>query len=111
MSSDGLLNYVTEKVTAENGEEEEKGCIVTTDKWEDEKRPANAPLIELNPKDVEHFLSAETSARRCDSKGRGSIYNPVLGICCHFCRSYSLALVPFFYSTVALRNLNITAIF
>lgn len=79
-----------EKVTAENGEEEEKGCIVTTDKWEDEKRPANAPLIELNPKDVEHFLSAETSARRCDSKGRGSIYNPVLGICCHFCRQKKL---------------------
>jgi cell division cycle-associated protein 7 len=25
-------------------------------------------------------------ARRCDCKGRGSIYDPILGICCHFCR-------------------------
>jgi hypothetical protein len=24
--------------------------------------------------------------RRCDSKGRGGVYDPVLGICCHFCR-------------------------
>lgn len=24
--------------------------------------------------------------RRCDSKGRGAVYDPVLGICCHFCR-------------------------
>ena len=23
---------------------------------------------------------------RCDSKARGSVYDPVLGICCHFCR-------------------------
>ena len=23
---------------------------------------------------------------RCDSKGRGAVYDPVLGICCHFCR-------------------------
>ena len=24
--------------------------------------------------------------RRCDSKGRGGVYDSVLGICCHFCR-------------------------
>ena len=24
--------------------------------------------------------------RRCDSKGKGAVYDPVLGICCHFCR-------------------------
>ncbi|XP_058727336.1 uncharacterized protein LOC131598782 [Vicia villosa] len=60
------------------------------DLGEEENRPANAPFIELNSKDVEHFLSAENSARRCNSKGRGSIYNPVLGICCHFCRQKKL---------------------
>ncbi|XP_072973680.1 uncharacterized protein [Typha angustifolia] len=27
---------------------------------------------------------------RCESKGRGSIYDPVLGICCHFCRQKKL---------------------
>jgi cell division cycle-associated protein 7 len=24
--------------------------------------------------------------RRCDNRGRGSVYDPLLGICCHFCR-------------------------
>jgi cell division cycle-associated protein 7 len=24
--------------------------------------------------------------RRCDSRGRGCVYDPLLGICCHFCR-------------------------
>jgi hypothetical protein len=100
VNSDGLLNSVTEKETMKKGEEEKKSCIITTDKWEDEKRPANAPLIELNPKDVEHFLSEEISARRCDSKGRGSIYNPVLGICCHFCRSiFSCSLTLFLHKS------------
>ncbi|PAN45410.1 hypothetical protein PAHAL_9G116600 [Panicum hallii] len=28
--------------------------------------------------------------RRCDSKGRGGVYDPVLGICCHFCRQKKL---------------------
>ncbi|CAJ2631295.1 unnamed protein product [Trifolium pratense] len=79
-----------EKLTTEEGEEEKERRIVTRNKWEEEKRPANAPLIELNPKDVEHFLSAESSGRRCDSKGRGSVYNPLLGICCHFCRQKKL---------------------
>ena len=30
--------------------------------------------------------------RRCDSKGRGGVYDPVLGICCHFCRYTTLAI-------------------
>ncbi|XP_078149984.1 uncharacterized protein LOC144545268 [Carex rostrata] len=29
-------------------------------------------------------------ARRCESKGRGSVYDPILGICCHFCRQKKL---------------------
>ncbi|KAK2421864.1 Zinc-finger domain of monoamine-oxidase A repressor R1 [Trifolium repens] len=88
--SNDVVTPKKEKLTTEEGEEEKERRIVTTNKWDEEKRPANAPLIELNPKDVEHFLSAESSGRRCDSKGRGSVYNPVLGICCHFCRQKKL---------------------
>ncbi|KAG8639847.1 cell division cycle-associated protein 7 isoform X1 [Manihot esculenta] len=54
-----------------------------------EKRPANAPF--LNIKGVKlPSLSPEASARRCHSKGRGSIYDPFFGICCHFCRQKKL---------------------
>ncbi|XP_052723274.1 uncharacterized protein LOC108345271 isoform X3 [Vigna angularis] len=55
---------------------------------EEKQRPANAPLVNLSDADL--LLSSEHSARRCNSKGRGSIYNPVLGICCHFCRQKKL---------------------
>jgi len=69
----------------------EKKVTVCEEK-EEEQRPANAPFINLSNADL--LLSAESSARRCDSKGRGSVYNPVLGICCHFCRSiFSLPFV------------------
>lgn len=53
---------------------------------EDEKRPANAPLVKVKGV-MQIQLSPEASARRCSSKGRGTIYNSVFGICCHFCRS------------------------
>ncbi|KAL8250778.1 hypothetical protein R6Q59_034471 [Mikania micrantha] len=53
---------------------------------ETEKRPANAPFV-----DVRLCHSPEISSeRRCMSKGRGSIYDPVFGICCHFCRQKKL---------------------
>ncbi|XP_038895128.1 cell division cycle-associated 7-like protein [Benincasa hispida] len=52
------------------------------------KRPANAPSVEIS--DLEHRLSPDASARRCSSKGRGSVYDPVFGICCHFCRQKKL---------------------
>ncbi|KAL9324415.1 hypothetical protein ACSQ67_009272 [Phaseolus vulgaris] len=70
-----LLTPKQDKVTL-YGEKEEK------------QRPANAPLVNLSDADL--LLSSENSARRCNSKGRGSIYNPVLGICCHFCRQKKL---------------------
>ncbi|XP_054794293.1 uncharacterized protein LOC129299840 [Prosopis cineraria] len=63
--------------------EEEGECVPF---GSEEKRPANAPLIKL--KGAELQLSAESSAVRCNSKGRGSVYNPVFGICCHFCRCF-----------------------
>lgn len=50
----------------------------------DERRPANAPLLSVNASRVQ--LSPYALARRCDSRSRGSVYDPVLGICCHFCR-------------------------
>lgn len=50
-----------------------------------EKRPANAPLLRTKDGLMLHF-KREALARRCTSKDRGSIYDPVLGICCHFCR-------------------------
>ncbi|XP_015581102.1 cell division cycle-associated 7-like protein [Ricinus communis] len=56
---------------------------------EEEMRPANAPLLKVKGLKVPP-LSPEASARRCDTKGRGSIYDPVLGICCHFCRQKKL---------------------
>ncbi|XP_059454647.1 uncharacterized protein LOC132184880 isoform X2 [Corylus avellana] len=41
---------------------------------------------------LELQLSPEDSARRCKSKGRGNVYNPVFGICCHFCRQKTLCV-------------------
>ncbi|MCL7022404.1 hypothetical protein MKW94_016880 [Papaver nudicaule] len=35
-------------------------------------------------------ISSDTLSKRCDSRSRGSIYNPVFGICCHFCRQKKL---------------------
>ncbi|XP_030472974.1 uncharacterized protein LOC115690679 [Syzygium oleosum] len=51
-------------------------------------RPANKPLLKLQG--LEYHLSADASSRRCDSKGRGSIYDPIFGISCHFCRQKKL---------------------
>uniref|UniRef100_A0A6M2F344 Zinc-finger domain-containing protein n=1 Tax=Populus davidiana TaxID=266767 RepID=A0A6M2F344_9ROSI len=60
-----------------------------SEKEEDEKRPANAPLVKVKG-GMQIQLSPEASARRCSSKGRGTIYNSVFGICCHFCRQKTL---------------------
>ncbi|XP_042003275.1 cell division cycle-associated protein 7-like [Salvia splendens] len=35
-------------------------------------------------------ISEEALRRRCMSKERGSLYDPVYGICCHFCRQKKL---------------------
>lgn len=35
-------------------------------------------------------VSEEALRRRCESKGRGSLYDPIYGICCHFCRFSAL---------------------
>lgn len=54
-----------------------------------EKRPANAPLVTID--DASLQLSPEDSSRRCNRKeGRGSVYNSICGICCHFCRQKTL---------------------
>ncbi|KAI3758608.1 hypothetical protein L6452_06175 [Arctium lappa] len=54
---------------------------------EEEKRPANAPLVNVR---VCRSNADVSSERRCMSKGRGSVYDPVFGICCHFCRQKKL---------------------
>jgi hypothetical protein len=46
------------------------------------RRPANKPVVKVSGLE----LQPEDSARRCKSKGRGSVYNPVFGISCHYCR-------------------------
>lgn len=48
------------------------------------RRPANKPVVKVSGLELQ--LSPEDSARRCKSKGRGSVYNPVFGISCHYCR-------------------------
>ncbi|KAH9298448.1 hypothetical protein KI387_030130 [Taxus chinensis] len=53
-----------------------------------EARPANAPIPMCSPAELQ--LSPDLLARRCDSKSRGSIYDPILGLCCHFCRQKKL---------------------
>lgn len=50
----------------------------------EERRPANKPLVKVSGLELQ--LSPEDSARRCKSNGRGNVYNPVFGICCHYCR-------------------------
>lgn len=40
--------------------------------------------------DNTHRPSPLALARRCSSKARGSVYDPVYGICCHFCRQKKL---------------------
>uniref|UniRef100_A0A3Q7FUG1 Zinc-finger domain-containing protein n=1 Tax=Solanum lycopersicum TaxID=4081 RepID=A0A3Q7FUG1_SOLLC len=35
-------------------------------------------------------LAKKALARRCTSKDRGTLYDPYLGICCHFCRQKKL---------------------
>ncbi|KAK1433353.1 hypothetical protein QVD17_10263 [Tagetes erecta] len=53
---------------------------------EEEKRPANAPFVDTRL----CYSPNVSSERRCMSKGRGSVYDPVFGICCHFCRQKKL---------------------
>ncbi|KAA8541395.1 hypothetical protein F0562_025358 [Nyssa sinensis] len=66
--------------------EEEEECLFS---GSEEKRPANAPLVRLDGK--KRRLSPDVAARRCRSKeGRGCVYDPIFGICCHFCRQKTL---------------------
>ncbi|KAH8491927.1 hypothetical protein H0E87_021501 [Populus deltoides] len=79
ISTEPIKAVVMRKVKVGDESEEE----------EDEKRPANAPLVKVKGV-MQIQLSPEASAKRCSSKGRGTIYNSVFGICCHFCRQKTL---------------------
>ncbi|RDX97343.1 Cell division cycle-associated protein 7, partial [Mucuna pruriens] len=61
--------------------------VTLHEKKKRKKKPANAPL--MNPRDADLQITGESSAKR-NSKGKSSLYNPVLGICCHFCRQKKL---------------------
>nr|POE91059.1 hypothetical protein CFP56_46356 [Quercus suber] len=73
-------------VSEESVEESEESYVTTPSS--EERRPANMPLVKLGGLEIQ--LSPEYSAQRCNSKGRGSLYDPVYGICCHFCRQKKL---------------------
>ncbi|KAI3837232.1 hypothetical protein MKW92_013778 [Papaver armeniacum] len=49
-------------------------------------------LFEAEERELEerNKISSDALSRRCDSRSRGSLYNPVFGICCHFCRQKKL---------------------
>ncbi|KAI3463548.1 hypothetical protein Pfo_020211 [Paulownia fortunei] len=55
-----------------------------------EKGPVNGRMVRATRGLMRSQISLEALARRCDSKGRGSWYDPVYGICCHFCRQKKL---------------------
>ncbi|KAJ4974482.1 hypothetical protein NE237_007656 [Protea cynaroides] len=55
---------------------------------EEANTPANAPRLKVDTTELRP--SPEVLSRRCDSKGRGSVYDPIFGICCHFCRQKKL---------------------
>ncbi|MCO5585780.1 hypothetical protein L7F22_039716 [Adiantum nelumboides] len=55
---------------------------------EESPRPGNAPLPKNCPTDLQ--VSPILSALRCRSKERGTLYDSIVGICCHFCRQKKL---------------------
>ncbi|CAN6303828.1 unnamed protein product [Urochloa humidicola] len=55
-----------------------------TDEDDDDDEEENLALM------VDKERVQALQERRCDSKGRGGVYDPVLGICCHFCRQKKL---------------------
>ncbi|KAL6003453.1 hypothetical protein ACLOJK_023683 [Asimina triloba] len=65
----------------------------------EKQRPANAPLVSIRQP---QRLPPHVLARRCDSKSRGSVYDSVWGICCHFCRFLANPLVESLENTFLL---------
>ncbi|KAL3512116.1 hypothetical protein ACH5RR_024833 [Cinchona calisaya] len=64
-------------------------CELSDVEHDGEKRPANAPIVRVKKGETVRLLQ-DALARRCTSKGRGSLYDPTYGICCHFCRQKKL---------------------
>lgn len=76
-------------MTAAGSEEED-------DTWEDDKEGKWAVAV------AKERVQA-LQERRCDSRGRGGVYDSVLGICCHFCR-YTLIITNMNHRLVLLRK-------
>ncbi|KAI5084138.1 hypothetical protein GOP47_0000307 [Adiantum capillus-veneris] len=55
---------------------------------EESLRAGNAPFPKNCPTDLQ--VSPILSALRCRSKERGTLYDAIVGICCHFCRQKKL---------------------
>ncbi|KAL0397215.1 UNVERIFIED_CONTAM: Chaperone protein DnaJ 1 [Sesamum calycinum] len=71
----GELAYFEDSDGSENGKKRGSG---------------NGHLVRAQRDLRRRHISAEALARRCQSKGRGSLYDPLYGICCHFCRQKKL---------------------
>lgn len=80
------------------------------DSEDDKNRPANAPLLSIR-RSLRPKLSPDALTRRCTSKGRGSLYDPIYGICCHFCRFCACSIftnfLKFLICFVALRVVKV----
>ncbi|KAL3617635.1 hypothetical protein CASFOL_037956 [Castilleja foliolosa] len=74
-SSQGKLDYLEDDDYSEDGKR---------------KRSVNGHIMRAKRGLLQSQISVEALGRRCESKGRGSLYNPVYGICCHFCRQKKL---------------------
>jgi cell division cycle-associated protein 7 len=84
-----FLAGVLSKLTAAGSEDED-------DTWEDDKEGKWAVAV------AKERVQA-LQERRCDSRGRGGVYDSVLGICCHFCR-YTLIITNMNHRLVLLRK-------
>ncbi|KAK4410714.1 hypothetical protein Sango_0144400 [Sesamum angolense] len=71
----GELAYFEDSDGSENGKKRGSG---------------NGHLVRAQRDSRRRHISPEALARRCQSKGRGSLYDPLYGICCHFCRQKKL---------------------
>lgn len=74
-TSQGKLDHLKGRGSTENSKEKNSGNVTPG-------RPKRGGRLLM--------IAPEVLARRCESKGRGSLYNPVYGICCHFCRQKKL---------------------
>ncbi|EYU24509.1 hypothetical protein ABFS82_04G117800 [Erythranthe guttata] len=67
-----------------------KGELCYSSENEEEERGVHGHTVRARRGTNRRQIPTEALARRCESKGRGSLYDPLYGICCHFCRQKKL---------------------